>query len=66
MASPRHYKQQLVDAGFQNVVQVDYKWPTNPWPKDPRYNEIGEFVSSIVFRWTAWLKKNNTQVPGTS
>lgn len=36
------YKQQLIDAGFQNVVQVEYKWPINPWPMDHRHKEIGE------------------------
>ncbi|KAK4234771.1 Phosphoethanolamine N-methyltransferase [Achaetomium macrosporum] len=35
------YKQQLIDAGYQNVVQVEYKWPTNTWPKDKKHKEIG-------------------------
>ncbi|KAJ4289978.1 hypothetical protein N0V88_006779 [Collariella sp. IMI 366227] len=37
----RLFKQQLIDAGFQNVVQFEYKWPVNPWPKDRKWKEIG-------------------------
>lgn len=39
--SANKYKQQLIDAGFINVVQVQYKWPINPWPKDPKYKNLG-------------------------
>ncbi len=40
--SAKTYKQELIDAGYQNVVQVDYKLPVNTWPKDEKYKEIGE------------------------
>jgi hypothetical protein len=40
--SAARYKQQLIDAGFEDVVQVGYKWPINDWPKDPKHKEIGE------------------------
>lgn len=36
------YKQQLLDAGFVDVVETIYKWPTNPWPRDPKFKEMGE------------------------
>jgi hypothetical protein len=36
------YKQQLIDAGFENVTEVQYKWPQNTWPKDRKLKEIGE------------------------
>ncbi|KAK4172390.1 Phosphoethanolamine N-methyltransferase 1 [Triangularia setosa] len=39
--SAKYYKQQMVDAGFVNVTEKVYKWPINPWPKDPKYKEIG-------------------------
>ncbi|PHH60645.1 hypothetical protein CDD81_1396 [Ophiocordyceps australis] len=39
--SMTHYKEQLLDAGFINVTQCLYKWPTNSWPRDPKYKEIG-------------------------
>ena len=36
-----HYKQQMIDAGFINVTEVVYKWPTNTWPKNEPYRELG-------------------------
>ncbi|KAK4120503.1 S-adenosyl-L-methionine-dependent methyltransferase [Parathielavia appendiculata] len=50
LSSPQHYKQQMIDAGFQNVVQVDYKWPTNPWPKDPKHKEIGAWTQANIMQ----------------
>jgi len=38
-----HYKRQLEEAGFVNVVQVEYKWPMNTWPRDENYKNIGIF-----------------------
>ncbi|XP_044716440.1 methyltransferase domain-containing protein [Hirsutella rhossiliensis] len=35
------YKQQLLDVGFTNVTQSLYKWPTNSWPKERKFKEIG-------------------------
>lgn len=35
------YKQQMVDAGFVNVTEVEYKWPTNPWPAQQHYRDLG-------------------------
>lgn len=39
--SALRYKQQLIEAGFQDVVEVEYKWPTNGWPRDRHHKEIG-------------------------
>lgn len=39
------YKQQLIDAGFQDVVEVTYKWPINTWPMDRRHKEIGKALN---------------------
>lgn len=39
------YKDQMIAAGFENVTQVLYKWPTNRWPKDPKIKEIGVYSS---------------------
>ncbi|KAJ4288832.1 hypothetical protein N0V88_007161 [Collariella sp. IMI 366227] len=41
--SVQHYEQQMTDAGFQNVTKVEYKWPINTWPKDPKYRTIGKW-----------------------
>lgn len=35
------YQQQLAHAGFENIVHVEYKWPSNTWPKDPKFKELG-------------------------
>jgi trans-aconitate methyltransferase len=44
--SAKSYKQQMIDAGFVNVTEVVYKWPTNRWPADPYYKELGMFSCS--------------------
>lgn len=41
--SCKRYKQQLADAGFVDIVETVYKWPTCAWPKDPKFKEIGEW-----------------------
>ncbi|KAF6513404.1 hypothetical protein HZS61_006729 [Fusarium oxysporum f. sp. conglutinans] len=33
----------LRDAGFVDIVETVFKWPTNRWPLDKRYKEIGEW-----------------------
>src|SRR5436305_14508095 len=35
------YKQQIKDAGFENVREVMYKWPMNQWPKDRKFKTLG-------------------------
>ncbi|KAF4475659.1 putative methyltransferase tdiE [Colletotrichum fructicola Nara gc5] len=39
--SCKFYREQLAAAGFKNIKQEIYKWPSNPWPKDPKYKELG-------------------------
>ena len=39
--SARYYKQQLADAGFTHVTQIERRWPTNPWPRDKKDKEVG-------------------------
>ncbi|KAF5019752.1 hypothetical protein F66182_8237 [Fusarium sp. NRRL 66182] len=43
------FKDKLKEAGFVDIVETRYKWPTNPWPKDRKYKELG-----------AWNKENAT------
>ncbi|EKG10536.1 Methyltransferase type 11 [Macrophomina phaseolina MS6] len=34
----------LEEAGvWEDVTQVEYKWPTGPWPKDRRLKELGQW-----------------------
>lgn len=39
--SAAHYKEQMIAAGFENVTETLYKWPTNRWPRDRKMKEIG-------------------------
>jgi hypothetical protein len=41
MNSAEKYKEQMIAAGFENVVEVQYKWPLNRWPLDPKMKELG-------------------------
>ncbi|KAF6829977.1 methyltransferase domain-containing protein [Colletotrichum plurivorum] len=38
---PPDLKALLIEAGFEDVRTITHKWPTNSWPKDPKYKEIG-------------------------
>jgi len=42
------YKDFLVEAGFVNVVAVEYKWPVGPWPKEKDAKLLGECFSSLA------------------
>ncbi|KAF5670071.1 methyltransferase [Fusarium heterosporum] len=33
----------LRDAGFVDIVETVFKWPTNSWPQDKKYKEIGQW-----------------------
>jgi len=35
------YKSFLEQAGFESVVEVRHSWPSNPWPRDRKYKELG-------------------------
>ncbi|KAK1673892.1 methyltransferase domain-containing protein [Colletotrichum godetiae] len=34
-------KDVLAETGFKDVHKQLFKWPTNSWPKDPKYKELG-------------------------
>ena len=36
-----YYKEQMKAAGFLNVTETKYKWPSNRWPKDRKFKELG-------------------------
>ncbi|CZT49179.1 related to methyltransferase [Rhynchosporium secalis] len=42
--SAKDYKRQLEEAGFEDVVEVRYKWPQNRWPKDRKMKELGMWM----------------------
>jgi len=35
------YKEWMVAAGFTDVRETKFKWPINPWPRDPNLKEMG-------------------------
>ncbi|SPO05378.1 related to methyltransferase [Cephalotrichum gorgonifer] len=39
---------ELVDAGFTDITQHHFKWPTNHWPKDPKMKELGAWTYEDV------------------
>lgn len=41
MRTALSYKEWLTNAGFVDVTVVKEKWPTNSWPKDPKYKQVG-------------------------
>ncbi|TDZ26380.1 Secondary metabolism regulator LAE1 [Colletotrichum orbiculare MAFF 240422] len=38
---PRELEPMMMEAGFTDIVMQQLKWPTNPWPKEDRYKELG-------------------------
>jgi hypothetical protein len=39
--SPLYYKEQMEAAGFINITEKKYKWPSNQWPKDKECKVLG-------------------------
>ncbi|KAL4732040.1 hypothetical protein ACLX1H_001045 [Fusarium chlamydosporum] len=39
--NPSGLKEVLEKAGFEDVTEVKFKWPSNQWPKDPKHKELG-------------------------
>jgi hypothetical protein len=37
------YKNLMIDAGYENVEEVIYKWPINPWPKAKKQKLLGAY-----------------------
>ncbi|KAI5460977.1 S-adenosyl-L-methionine-dependent methyltransferase [Mariannaea sp. PMI_226] len=33
----------MADVGFVDIEETPFKWPTNCWPKEKRYKELGEW-----------------------
>jgi hypothetical protein len=46
--SAKSYKMLLSDAGFKDVVETEYRWPQNSWPKDKKQKQLGELWSLLV------------------
>ncbi|RSL64897.1 hypothetical protein CEP53_003880 [Fusarium sp. AF-6] len=33
----------MAEVGFRDVTVTNFKWPTNPWPKDTKYKTLGQW-----------------------
>jgi hypothetical protein len=41
VSAAQNWKTMMEAAGFEDVVETIYKWPTNRWPRDAKYKELG-------------------------
>ncbi|KAL2021876.1 hypothetical protein VTK56DRAFT_6471 [Thermocarpiscus australiensis] len=41
LTAAQKWKPLMEEAGFEDVVERVYKWPTNGWPRDPRHKKLG-------------------------
>ena len=44
-----HYERQLAEVGFVDIGTVREKWPTNRWPRDKKYKQIGKDFFPFLF-----------------
>ncbi|KAF4979791.1 hypothetical protein FZEAL_4065 [Fusarium zealandicum] len=40
-AKTEEFKDMMAKAGFVDIIETRFKWPTNRWPKDRKYKELG-------------------------
>lgn len=40
---PANYKEMFESAGFEDVHVKQFKWPSNIWPKDKKFKEMGRW-----------------------
>ncbi|KAL6865572.1 hypothetical protein ACO1O0_001666 [Amphichorda felina] len=45
MNAAKSHAKNLQDAGYIHVQETHYKWPTNQWPKDPHFKELGRWTT---------------------
>lgn len=36
-----HHKERMIAAGFQDVVELSWRWPLNTWPRNKKEKELG-------------------------
>jgi hypothetical protein len=42
------YKAYLAEAGFEDIVEVQKKWPTNTWPRDRNFKDLGAWAYANI------------------
>ncbi|KAI8257860.1 Secondary metabolism regulator LAE1 [Colletotrichum sp. SAR11_239] len=51
---PPDLKSMMMEAGFDSVTMQLFKWPVNPWPKEKKYKELGQWQNENLFQgWEA-------------
>ncbi|KAK1498233.1 TAM domain methyltransferase [Colletotrichum tamarilloi] len=60
-------KDVLIETGFEDVHKQLYKWPTNSWPKNPKYKELGIWNhENAIAGWEGFCMAPCTRVHGWS
>ncbi|KAK4443478.1 S-adenosyl-L-methionine-dependent methyltransferase [Podospora aff. communis PSN243] len=44
LTAAQKWKELMEAAGFEDVVEEVYKWPTNGWARSPHYKRLGQWV----------------------
>jgi len=64
-----HYREWMEAAGFVDIEERHFMWPTNSWPKDPYMKELGRwnqvnimdglegFCLALLIRGLGWKKE---------
>ncbi|KAF2493239.1 S-adenosyl-L-methionine-dependent methyltransferase [Lophium mytilinum] len=39
----KHFRQYMLNAGFDDIHELSFAWPTNPWPKDKDLKMLGRW-----------------------
>ncbi|KAK1980052.1 S-adenosyl-L-methionine-dependent methyltransferase [Colletotrichum cereale] len=63
----RYLPSLLKEAGFIDISVNKFKWPLNPWPKDPQFRELGTWqYENLVEGIEAWIMAPFTRALGWS
>ena len=41
------YEKELTEIGFVDIGAVREKWPTNHWPRDKKYKQVGKYRPAL-------------------
>lgn len=44
LTAAEKWKSSMEEAGFEDVFEKTYKWPTNSWPRDSKYKTLGKWT----------------------
>jgi SAM-dependent methyltransferase len=63
--SPRKWRQQMLDAGFDNVRDVVYKIPMGTWPRSRRLRVVGRLEQMMLMEgFEAFMLRGYVQILG--